>query len=152
MTLNPLATAKDWAARLVSPAAAIQKRLDSYQDPDAWRSSREQCEVLARVLGNEARRHAHRPAGGSWRVSRPTHSVAFAGPGDGTSELRPSHVAGDLRSQLVRQITTAVGDATTAVFVAERYLKERNGSGAGSEALAKSDERSDEKADESMIA
>ncbi|MFQ5889583.1 MAG: thioredoxin-disulfide reductase [Gemmatimonadota bacterium] len=34
-------------------------------------------------------------------------------------------VAGDVRSQLVRQITTAVGDATTAVFAAERYLKER---------------------------
>lgn len=34
-------------------------------------------------------------------------------------------VAGDVRSQLVRQITTAVGDATTAVFAAEKYLKER---------------------------
>lgn len=33
--------------------------------------------------------------------------------------------AGDVRSQLVRQITTAVGDATTAVFAAERFLKER---------------------------
>ncbi len=31
-------------------------------------------------------------------------------------------VAGDIRSQLVRQITTAVGDATTAVFSAEKYL------------------------------
>ncbi len=31
-------------------------------------------------------------------------------------------VAGDVRSQLVRQITTAVGDATTAVFAAEKYL------------------------------
>lgn len=30
--------------------------------------------------------------------------------------------AGDVRSQLVRQITTAVGDATTAVFAAEKYL------------------------------
>ena len=30
--------------------------------------------------------------------------------------------AGDARSQLVRQITTAVGDATTAVFAAEKYL------------------------------
>ncbi|MDX1578721.1 MAG: thioredoxin-disulfide reductase [Gemmatimonadota bacterium] len=38
-------------------------------------------------------------------------------------------VAGDVRSQLVRQITTAVGDATTAVFAAEKYLldlKERD--------------------------
>ncbi|MFQ5678171.1 MAG: thioredoxin-disulfide reductase [Gemmatimonadota bacterium] len=33
--------------------------------------------------------------------------------------------AGDVRSQLVRQITTAVGDATTAVFAAEKYLQER---------------------------
>lgn len=33
-------------------------------------------------------------------------------------------VAGDVRSQLVRQITTAVGDATTAVFAAEKYLHE----------------------------
>jgi thioredoxin reductase (NADPH) len=32
--------------------------------------------------------------------------------------------AGDARSQLVRQITTAVGDATTAVFAAEKYLAE----------------------------
>ena len=33
-------------------------------------------------------------------------------------------VAGDVRSQLVRQITTAVGDATTAVFAAEKYLQD----------------------------
>jgi len=33
-------------------------------------------------------------------------------------------VAGDVRSQLVRQITTAVGDATTAVFSAEKYLQD----------------------------
>ncbi len=33
-------------------------------------------------------------------------------------------VAGDVRSQLVRQITTAVGDATTAIFAAEKYLQE----------------------------
>ncbi|MFQ5690662.1 MAG: thioredoxin-disulfide reductase [Gemmatimonadota bacterium] len=31
--------------------------------------------------------------------------------------------AGDVRAQLVRQITTAVGDATTAVFAAEKYLQ-----------------------------
>jgi len=31
--------------------------------------------------------------------------------------------AGDLRSQLTRQVTTAVGDATTAVIAAEKYLK-----------------------------
>ncbi|MDP2480490.1 MAG: thioredoxin-disulfide reductase [Candidatus Palauibacterales bacterium] len=50
--------------------------------------------------------------------------------------------AGDVRSQLVRQITTAVGDATTAVFAAEKYLvdlAEREGSesaAAGSEGAA----------------
>ncbi|MEE8521285.1 MAG: thioredoxin-disulfide reductase [Gemmatimonadota bacterium] len=33
-------------------------------------------------------------------------------------------VAGDVRSQMTRQITTAVGDATTAVITAEKYLKE----------------------------
>jgi thioredoxin reductase (NADPH) len=33
--------------------------------------------------------------------------------------------AGDLRVQLVRQVTTAVGDATTAAFAVEKYLTER---------------------------
>jgi thioredoxin reductase (NADPH) len=33
--------------------------------------------------------------------------------------------AGDLRSQLTRQITTAVGDATTAAVAVEKYLTER---------------------------
>ena len=33
------------------------------------------------------------------------------------------YAAGDLRSQLVRQVTTAVGDATTAAIAAEKYLK-----------------------------
>jgi thioredoxin reductase (NADPH) len=31
--------------------------------------------------------------------------------------------AGDLRAQLTRQVTTAVGDATTALIAAEKYLK-----------------------------
>jgi thioredoxin reductase (NADPH) len=31
--------------------------------------------------------------------------------------------AGDVRSQLTRQVTTAVGDATTALIAAEKYLK-----------------------------
>jgi thioredoxin reductase (NADPH) len=31
--------------------------------------------------------------------------------------------AGDLRAQLTRQVTTAVGDATTAAIAAEKYLK-----------------------------
>ena len=30
--------------------------------------------------------------------------------------------AGDVRAQLVRQVTTAVGDATTAAIAAEKYL------------------------------
>lgn len=34
--------------------------------------------------------------------------------------------AGDLRSQLTRQVTTAVGDATTAAIAVEKYLKARN--------------------------
>jgi thioredoxin reductase (NADPH) len=33
--------------------------------------------------------------------------------------------AGDVRSQLTRQITTAVGDATTAAIAVEKYLKDR---------------------------
>jgi thioredoxin reductase (NADPH) len=31
--------------------------------------------------------------------------------------------AGDVRAQLARQITTAVGDATTAAIAAERYVE-----------------------------
>jgi len=34
-------------------------------------------------------------------------------------------VAGDVRAQLTRQVTTAVGDATTAVIAATKYLAER---------------------------
>ena len=34
--------------------------------------------------------------------------------------------AGDLRSQLTRQVTTAVGDATTAAIAVEKYLKARS--------------------------
>jgi thioredoxin reductase (NADPH) len=33
--------------------------------------------------------------------------------------------AGDLRVQLTRQITTAVGDATTAAIAVEKYLADR---------------------------
>jgi hypothetical protein len=32
-------------------------------------------------------------------------------------------VAGDMRSQLTRQVTTAQGDATTAAIAADRYIK-----------------------------
>ncbi len=38
--------------------------------------------------------------------------------------------AGDLRVQLTRQITTAVGDATTAAIAVEKYLTERKTDGA----------------------
>ena len=33
--------------------------------------------------------------------------------------------AGDVRAQLTRQITTAVGDATTAAIAVEKYLTDR---------------------------
>ena len=39
--------------------------------------------------------------------------------------------AGDLRSQLTRQVTTAVGDATTAAIAVEKFLKARGEGGAG---------------------
>ncbi len=42
---------------------------------------------------------------------------------DMRSSIPGLFVAGDVRAQLVRQITTAVGDATTAVFAAEKYLQ-----------------------------
>src|SRR3954463_6644810 len=39
------------------------------------------------------------------------------------TSIRGLFAAGDLRSQLPRQVTTAVGDATTAAIAAEKYLK-----------------------------
>jgi thioredoxin reductase (NADPH) len=39
--------------------------------------------------------------------------------------------AGDVRVQLTRQVTTAVGDATTAAIAVEKYLKERREQPAG---------------------
>jgi thioredoxin reductase (NADPH) len=39
------------------------------------------------------------------------------------TNLRGLFAAGDVRSQLTRQVTTAVGDATTAAIAAEKYLK-----------------------------
>lgn len=38
------------------------------------------------------------------------------------SSIPGLYVAGDVRSQLTRQVTTAVGDATTAAVAAEKYL------------------------------
>jgi thioredoxin reductase (NADPH) len=39
------------------------------------------------------------------------------------TSIRGLFAAGDLRAQLTRQVTTAVGDATTAAVAAEKYLK-----------------------------
>ena len=41
--------------------------------------------------------------------------------------------AGDLRVQLTRQVTTAVGDATTAAIAVEKYLKDRRSGGVGAQ-------------------
>ena len=38
-------------------------------------------------------------------------------------------VAGDVRAQLTRQVTTAVGDATTAAIAASKYITERKNAG-----------------------
>lgn len=49
------------------------------------------------------------------------------------------YAAGDVRTQLARQVTTAVGDATTAALAAEKYieaLKERHGPAAQMAATA----------------
>ena len=43
--------------------------------------------------------------------------------------------AGDLRSQLTRQVTTAVGDATTAAIAVEKYLKGLQDNDGGSEII-----------------
>ena len=39
------------------------------------------------------------------------------------TSIRGLFAAGDVRAQLTRQVTTAVGDGTTAVIAAEKYLK-----------------------------
>jgi len=45
------------------------------------------------------------------------------------------YVAGDVRSQYVRQISNAVGDATTAAVAATRYIEELDATGDPTEAL-----------------
>jgi thioredoxin reductase (NADPH) len=40
------------------------------------------------------------------------------------SSLEGLYAVGDVRSQLVRQITTAVGDATTAAIAIEKLITE----------------------------
>jgi thioredoxin reductase (NADPH) len=57
--------------------------------------------------------HAEHDAGGYLITDR-----------DMRSSIPGLFVAGDCRSQLTRQITTAVGDGTTAVIAAEKYLTE----------------------------
>jgi thioredoxin reductase (NADPH) len=42
--------------------------------------------------------------------------------------------AGDLRSQLTRQITTAAGDGTTAAIAVEKFLTARKDAAAGAAA------------------
>jgi thioredoxin reductase (NADPH) len=44
------------------------------------------------------------------------------------------YAAGDVRAQLARQITTAVGDATTAALAAERYIEDFNSGRLGKDA------------------
>jgi thioredoxin reductase (NADPH) len=39
------------------------------------------------------------------------------------TSIRGLFAAGDVRSQLTRQVTTAVGDATPAAIAVEKYLK-----------------------------
>jgi thioredoxin reductase (NADPH) len=57
--------------------------------------------------------HADHDAGGYLITDRDMHS-----------SIPGLFVGGDCRAQLTRQITTAVGDATTAVIAAEKYLTE----------------------------
>lgn len=45
------------------------------------------------------------------------------------TSIKGLFAAGDLRSQLTRQVTTAVGDATTAAIAVEKYLKARKEGG-----------------------
>jgi len=45
------------------------------------------------------------------------------------TSIRGLFAAGDLRSQLTRQVTTAVGDATTAAIAVEKFLKARTEGG-----------------------
>jgi thioredoxin reductase (NADPH) len=51
-----------------------------------------------------------------------------------TSAMPGVYVAGDVRSQYVRQISNAVGDATTAAVAATRYIEELDATGSPDEA------------------
>jgi thioredoxin reductase (NADPH) len=50
------------------------------------------------------------------------------------------YAAGDIRAQLARQVTTAVGDATTAAIAAEKYIEALRDAPAGPEPLAQAAE------------
>ena len=56
--------------------------------------------------------------------------------GNMQSSIPGLFVAGDLRSQLTRQVTTAAGDATTAAIAAEKYLAALRDGGAAAPAAA----------------
>lgn len=51
------------------------------------------------------------------------------------TSIRGLFAAGDLRSQLTRQVTTAVGDATTAAIAVEKYLKALEDGGKGQDII-----------------
>jgi hypothetical protein len=57
--------------------------------------------------------------------------VRFSGFPECGAQHREPVPAGDLRVQLTRQVTTAVGDATTAAIAVEKYLTERRQSALG---------------------
>jgi thioredoxin reductase (NADPH) len=40
------------------------------------------------------------------------------------TSVKAIYACGDVRSQLVRQVTNAVGDGTTAAVAAEKYMEE----------------------------
>ena len=48
--------------------------------------------------------------------------------------------AGDLRSQLTRQVTTACGDATTAAIAADKYIKGLREAGNGASKATRASE------------
>ncbi len=58
------------------------------------------------------------------------------------SSIPGLYVAGDLRSQLTRQVTTASGDATTAAIAADKYIKD----------LVEADGQADDGVDEAVKA
>ena len=64
--------------------------------------------------------HVDHDAGG-YLITKPTMETTIPG----------LFAAGDVRAQLTRQVTTAVGDATTAAIAAEKYLAARKHASVG---------------------